>query len=416
MDRAWPSLEELLHLTLLVGRNLLQSNQETDLVHEAIARTAEAYGASAHTVVTYESLIITLSRGDQFRTKAGKHIQVLNVNMETIAASETILLEIESGLLDCQTATVRFEAVDAKPPTTNRWMVVGGLALTCAALSRLFGGDWATFGIAGAAGFVCMWVRTEFARRKGNGFLGVFAAAFAGGCVAGIAVRLGLSTMPAICFLAPGMILVPGVPLVNGVQDIVKNHMVLGVSRLVFSVGIVISIALGLILATALTGVDVPVAESSPLLPVWEDAIFAGLAALGYGLLFNVPWRLAWVGVICGMASHSLRIGCMELGFNIILGSLFGALTAGLIAHVISRRFQVPFAAFVFPGVVAMIPGSLAFRAMIGLLEMIRLGQNAPLPLVAETLTLLATALLMVVAIGVGVAAPSVSSRRKSPH
>ncbi len=61
-----------------------------------------------------------------------------------------------------------------------------------------------------------------------------------------------------------------------------------------------------------------------------------------------------------------------------------------------------------------MIPGSLAFLAMIGLLEMIRLGQNAPLPLVAETVTLAATALLMVVSIGVGIVAPSVGSSPRS--
>jgi uncharacterized membrane protein YjjP (DUF1212 family) len=83
--------------------------------------------------------------------------------------------------------------------------------------------------VAEAAG---TWLRQEMGRRGWNLFFIAFAAAFASGLIAGIAVLLNLSDMAALCFVAPGMIIVPGVPFVNGVQDMIKNHMAIGISRL----------------------------------------------------------------------------------------------------------------------------------------------------------------------------------------
>jgi len=53
-----------------------------------------------------------------------------------------------------------------------------------------------------------------------------------------------------------------------------------------------------------------------------------------------------------------------------------------------------------------MIPGSYAFRAVIGYFEIVSAGSAAAPALVAETLALSATCLLMVLAIAIGVAAP----------
>ena len=109
---------------------------------------------------------------------------------------------------------------------------------------------------------------------------------------------LNLSDMAALCFVAPGMIIVPGVPFVNGVQDMIKNHMAIGISRLGLATMITLAIALGLFAATAVTGAQIPVAESSRLPPLAEDSLFSACAALGYLFLFNVPVRLAWVCVL----------------------------------------------------------------------------------------------------------------------
>ena len=399
-------LEDVSHLALNLGRVLFQSNADTEEVQDSVRRCAVAFGCEARVLVTYESLLCTVSCDGEFRTKTGNRVPAMGVNMATVAAAKSLLEEIECGLSDFSMIRARLEAIEKQPPVYRSWLVVAGLSLTAASLSRLFGGDWPTFFVAFGAGMIGTWLRLEMGRRGWNLFLIAFLTAAASGVVAGLAVRLSWSHEPALCFLAVGMILVPGVPLVNCVQDMIKNHMTLGISRLGFALLLTLSIAVGLFVAAGITGVQIPVPEISHLPPLAEDALFSALAAWGYLFLFNVPWRLAWVGVLCGVASHTSRAFCLHQGIDIVTGSLIGALAAGFLACAFAQWFRAPVSAFAFPGVVAMIPGSFAFRAVIGFIEIMKSGANAPSSLVSETLALSVTSLLMVLAIAIGVAAP----------
>jgi uncharacterized membrane protein YjjB (DUF3815 family) len=132
-----------------------------------------------------------------------------------------------------------------------------------------------------------------------------------------------------------------------------------------------------------------------------EDALFSALAALGYLFLFNVPARIAWAGIVCGVASHTLRTFCMHLGIDIVTGTLIGALVVGFLGQGFARHFRAPAVAFAFPGVVAMVPGAFAFRAVLGFLQIVQAGAATSTALVTETLALVVTCVLAVTAIAV---------------
>jgi uncharacterized membrane protein YjjB (DUF3815 family) len=288
------------------------------------------------------------------------------------------------------------------------------MGLTAASLARLFVGDWPTFWVSWLAGSAGMWLRQELGRRKFNLFFIPFAGALVSGVIGGAAVLLGISRTPALCLVAPAMIIVPGVPLVNGIQDIIKNYMTPGLARLGLGSLVTIAIALGLFAAMAVTGVRIPVEAPLQLLSVSEDALFSALAALGFVFLFNVPTRIAWACVVCGIASHTTRTLCLHLGVDLVSGTLIGALVVGFLAQGFGRHFSAPAVAFAFPGVVAMIPGAFGFRAVIGTLEMVNTGPAAPTADVTETLALVATCFLMVAAIAVGIAAPLIFLKKNS--
>jgi uncharacterized membrane protein YjjP (DUF1212 family) len=399
-------------LTLQVGRLLFENGADTAEVHESVVRFAAAFGYEAHLMVSYEVLLLTLVAGGQFRTKVGYRVPAMNVNMAAIAGVSSLVGEVENGRRGIAEVRAELEDVEGRPPVYGRWIVVVALGLTAASLARLFGGDWPTFGIAWLAGSTGMWLRQELGRRGFNLFFIPFAAALVSGVIGGAAVLLGVSGTPALCLVAPGMIIVPGVPLVNGVQDMFKNHMTQGLARLGLGVLITLAIAFGLFVATVLTGAKIPVDAPLQLLSVPEDALFSALAALGYLFLFNVPGRIAWACVVCGVASHTTRTLCMHLGLDILSGTLIGALAAGFLAQGFARHFRAPAVAFAFPGVVAMIPGAFAFRVVIGCLQIVAAGAAAATTLVTETLALSVSCLLMVAAIAVGIAAPLILTKK----
>lgn len=406
-------LDEIAHIALHLGRLLLENGAGTSRVQDAIARFAAAFGAEANLLVTYEALLVTIAIHDQFRTKIGHRVPGMNVGMSALHALDQLVDQAEHGQLTLSQARDALETVEHWPAGYPRWLVTLGLALTAASLSRLFGGDWGTFLIAGLAGAIQTWARLQPAIRRANPVLATFALALLGGTVGGVGVLLGASAMAPLCLVCPGMILVPGVPLINGVRDLIGSHASLGISRLGFAAVLVMAIAIGLFTATIVTGVRIPVAAPAAMIGVPQDALFSALAAAGYAVLFNVPPRIIWACMVCGVASHTLRTLLLHAGIDILAGTLIGALAVGILAHVFARYYQAPVVAFAFAGVVAMIPGVYAFRAVIASVQVAHGGAGASL--IGDTLALLFTVLLMVAGIGVGIAAPALILTRWRP-
>jgi uncharacterized membrane protein YjjP (DUF1212 family) len=406
LDPDSQSAESAAHCTLQLGRILLQNGGDTGQVQLAIRRLAAACGFEAHLVVTYEALLLTLVSPTSFRTKVGSRIPAMNVGMTALVAAYRILHRIESGAMGLTEAQAALDALEHQPPAYARWLVAVAIGLTAASLSRLFGGDWAAFAVCWVAVTIATLLRQDLGRRGLSPVLVAFATACLSGLLGGFGARLLGSSTAALCLVAPGMVIVPGVPLINGVQDMIRNHASTGMARIGFAFFVIAAIGLGLEVASLVSGVPLPLDAPSLPVPLAEDAVFSGLAALGFVFLFSVPLRLAWACVLCGLCSHTMRSLCMDMGLDIVAGTLIGALVTGGLAAAFAKRLSAPAATFAFPGVVAMIPGVYGFRTVTGALRIVSAGAVPPPALVDATVGLGLTVLLMTAAITIGIAAP----------
>ena len=396
-------LDTIAHLTLQLGRILLLNGSDTEQVQASIARFAAAFDVEANLLVSYEAVLVTIVAGGHIRTKVGHRLPGIGVGMAAIEAVNQLIDDVDGGDRDLVKVQSRLNAVERHPGSYPRWQVVAGLTVTAASLSRLFGADGLACIAAGLAGSLGTWVRLELGRRQVNPVLSVFVVALLSGIVGATIVGTGVSRTPALALVAPAMILVPGVPLINGILDMIRNHVTMGISRLGFAALLVLAIALGMFAATRVTHVGVPIDAPAATIGVLQDAVFSALAAGGYALLFSVPTRMAWACGLCGVASHTLRTLLFHLGVDLITGTLIGALAVGFLAQGFARHFRAPAVALAFPGVVAMVPGAYAFRAVFGTLQI----AEGTLASVTETLSLSATVGLMVGAIAVGVGTPA---------
>jgi len=145
-----------------------------------------------------------------------------------------------------------------------------------------------------------------------------------------------------------------------------------------------------------------PPARSVPLL---RDAIFAGVAAASYGVYFNMPTRMLGWPVAIAVPAHVLRyLAIAKLHASVPVGSFVACVFVGLVVTPIARNRYLPFAAIGFASVVSMIPGSYVMR-MAGGLAQIADGSHTTLALISGTIVDGTTALLIVVAMGVGLLA-----------
>lgn len=399
--------EAAAHCLLQFGRVLLQNGADTGRVQIAVRRFATALGHEARLLISYEGLVLTLVTTQGFTTKIGSRIPAMNVGMSQAAAALRVLHKVEDGRFDLARASAELDRLEHSPPEYNRYLVAIALGMTAASLSRLFGGDWAAFFTCWIATALGTLVRQEAGKRGFSPVVVSFLAAIVSGVLGGFGARLLGSHTTALCLVAPGMVIVPGVPLINGVQDMLRNHAGVGMARLGFSFFVIAAIGLGLEIASVISGVPLPIDIPSGSVPIPEDAVFAALAALGFVLLFSVPLRLAWAAALCGLASHTVRLAVMETtGASIVLGTLIGALLAGGLAQIFARKLDAPAATFAFPGVVAMVPGIYGFRTIAGAMQIVGAGGAPPAGLVDATIALAVTVVMITGAITIGIAVP----------
>jgi uncharacterized membrane protein YjjB (DUF3815 family) len=94
---------------------------------------------------------------------------------------------------------------------------------------------------------------------------------------------------------------------------------------------------------------------------------WAAVATLGFAVLFNVPkYALPYCALI-GALGYALRTALMSGGMGIVLATLCAALLIGVLATILAERFAVSGALFAVSPAIPLVPGSYAYKAVMGL-------------------------------------------------
>ena len=108
-----------------------------------------------------------------------------------------------------------------------------------ASFCALFGGDWTARLIVFSATLIGFYVKQIMQKKKINHYLVFIVSAFIASMVASSALTLETIATSVLY-------LVPGVPLLNGVIDIVEGHVLTGCTRLIQALLLVLCISVGL--------------------------------------------------------------------------------------------------------------------------------------------------------------------------
>jgi len=183
--------------------------------------------------------------------------------------------------------------------------------------------------------------------------------------------------------------LVPGVHLINGLFDLIDNHLPMSLARLGLAAGIVLASALGIVVGVELTlpnGLPAEQATNTERLNVFTDMLLAGIVTCGFAISYNTPWRQIGMAAVGGMVGHGLRFLALEAGERLEAATFLGSLAVGVISTWIARTGKTPIAVIAFAGAVTMMPGLHIYRALAGALDLARQGARADAVVVAATL------------------------------
>lgn len=413
------TLRDVIELALWTGQILLHAGAQSARVERTVHRMGTALGADwMDIVVMPEGLMVTTVSGEEFRTRI-RRVVSLSVNLALIAEINALSRKVAEGKLDRFQVRRELQRLESLRVSYPRWLVVLMVGLACAAFSRLFGGDWLTFGVTFAASSAAMFVRQTLTRTYLNTLLVIMVTAFVAGVIPGAASLSGLLLRPETALAASVLLLVPGVPLINAARDILRGYIVTGMARGIWGFVISLCIALGLLVALQVTGVSgldtTTTVSRDPLSFLLADALWSGVAALGFAVLFNVPRQYLPYCALAGAAGHALRALLLQSGVAITSGTLAGALLVGLLGEFFAQRMRSPAGMFAVPAAIPMVPGVFAFRAMIGVIDLTIAPTGADTRVLVEAITNFAITGLVLAALAVGIAMPSLIGRRQKP-
>jgi uncharacterized membrane protein YjjP (DUF1212 family) len=407
------TLKERSQFVLAFARVLFVSGQSTAHTVAAAQRLAGILDLRARLLVRWGELQLVAEDGDA-NFVCATEADPAGVDMTRVTSAMRVLDDLDAGRLTPAAAIERVSAIAQAPPGPT-WLFALAAGSGAAALSVIFGVQHlptaALIFVSAAAGGM---LRRRLAPLSTNVFLQPFCAALLAGVIGALAVRYDLSSSLRLVAVCPCMVLVPGPHLLNGAMDLIEARIHLGATRLIYAGVVLVAIAVGLLVGLALLGVSLPVDPPGRTLPLWEDIIAAGVAVFAYGIFFNTPLHMLPSPIAVGMVAHALRwVALTVLGASAAIGAMVACVIVGLIITPVANRWRMPFAAIGFASVVSMMPGVYVFRMASGILE-ITSGTDASAALVSATVANGATAVMIILAMSVGLIVPHLVIERLS--
>lgn len=428
-------LRRKLDLLLRTGKILVESSADTSRIMRNMKRAANYLGLpeeSLHIHISYNMLQVNLSDETHSFSKfqrCDKH----GINMNSISAISRLTWRAIQEDYSFDRYEQELERITNTPRNFKPWQVSLGVGLACGGFCIQFGCDWVAFILAAIAASIGFHFRYLLVEKGNNIYAAIAASAFLSTLVAWL---LGSLSTPEVSSLLPhwlatithsstpwhplmacALFIVPGVPLINCINDMLDNNIEVGIIRAINTLLIVSAMAFGITIAIKVCGIDNFVKDLSmtPHHSYWEYAVAAAISAVGFSMIFNVPKRLLWAvamgGIIAVCTRNFVSLGASNnnigLDWGPILGSLIGSSLISIICVRAVHIYHTPHHCLSIPSVIPMVPGVLMYRALFSLIEM-----QGIIGEVTQAVNNGIKATLIILCIAVGVAIPNIFARK----
>jgi uncharacterized membrane protein YjjP (DUF1212 family) len=376
-------------------------------IQDGIGHLARHLNCKADLLVSYDALLITVNEGTTERTRIDSSRGAASLNLVGLVR----LVEWLVSLRNSQSSPAEIERVLLAIRDMPRCHPVSVqlLAAGCAGAGfcMVNSGDPASWVCSFLAAGVIYAIRRPLLARSINIHLTTFGVAVVGSLLAGLLGRLLGTATPAVNLIAPLLFLVPGVPVITGGIDIVRNHVTLGIARIGFALSLLVSLCLGvgLTLPMVASRVDLPFALPDP----WQVLLLSGAgavasAALAY--LNNGDGPLIALCAAGGLTGRLMRALMNRIGLDLITASLIGVVCSTLLIGFIATRLRWPALVAAVIAALPMVPGYFAIDGFHSILSFSAAATADPLQLTSGVQAL-SRALFISVALVVGVIGPA---------
>ncbi|MDQ3160996.1 MAG: threonine/serine exporter family protein, partial [Pseudomonadota bacterium] len=275
----------------------------------------------------------------------------------------------------------------------GRVVQVFGFGLASAAVAGLLRLPWLDIGTAGVIGLLIGLLDVAATSRPR---LSEASEAIAGLIAGGVAIMVASWVGPLnfnTVIIASLIVLLPGMALTNAMNELTSRHLVSGTARFAGAMTTILKLTIGTAIAfnlASMTGLE-PVVRASRPQPEWVVSSALLIGAFAFAVLFRAH-RRDYPLVMLSAASGYMISRFGGEAFGAPAGVFLAALAMTAAGNVYARMSNRPGALVRLPGIIMLVPGSVALRSVISLVQAQDLGagQTAAIAALNTLMALLA--------------------------
>ncbi|MCU0387803.1 MAG: threonine/serine exporter family protein [Chitinophagaceae bacterium] len=253
-NKGWDDPLILGTIAIEVGRSLLQSGASSERIRTSLDRFFKAGGFDAHIEINPLSVSVNLNdaNGHVLYNGTGS-IAVQGVNFKVLTGISQLSWEVHDNKVGPAKAREKLKEIVGEPHY-NRWLNLLFVSLAGAAFCFTFGGNAIEMAVGFLATFLGLFCKQQMLKKHFNTYIITFISAACAGFVVGSVHFLVPEVVLEHAFATCVLFLIPGVPLINAVTDILEGYTINGVARGVGALVHALAIAFGLIVVLKIFG------------------------------------------------------------------------------------------------------------------------------------------------------------------
>lgn len=227
----------------------MECGAHTSRVIHNISRIANAFNYDLELAILQKSIMTTITyrHNEAVTHTAVRRTKPSHLNLRILSDLTTLSWQVTQHRPTLEELRDLYKAILRKP-SLPKGLVLLMVSAANASFCRLFHGDWAAMGLVFVGTALAFFVRQQLVARHANLSLVFVVCAFISSFVVGLGNLFPISTTPDIALATSVLFLIPGVPLINSVLDLVEGYVLSGLSRLVNALNLIFCIALGLMI------------------------------------------------------------------------------------------------------------------------------------------------------------------------
>jgi uncharacterized membrane protein YjjP (DUF1212 family) len=342
--------------------------QETTEAMTAVSRTYGLRNTDADVTHTVLSLTWTNPSTDESYTRS-HNLRARQLDYSRLSAAAALYRQIVEKRIGLADAARRLSRIRASRPLSPRWVQEIGWGLVGAGATVLLGGGI----VVAAVAFVAAVALNAIMAALQRGGVPLLFRTFLGGAIGPVAALIAQiiqpDASPTLVVVATVIVLLAGVTVFGGVQDILTAFYVTGLARLTEAIVATVGIAAGVIATSLLLDrlgapVEISVTEARPdQLPAVAVAA-AVVMALGFSIATQVPWRALGVVAVLAALAETITLLGTDAGLGPIWSVAAASVAVGFTASLLTRTARTPALPMIVAPLVPMLPGLMLFDGL----------------------------------------------------